>query len=379
MAHAYTPGLQVLDRVLLTKDRTLPLRGEVLVKPDDKVKADQVVARAELPNEVLSVNVVNLLGIVPKEIREYMIKREEDPVKEGEPIAENRPLIKWFKTTVPAPCDGTIETVSDVTGQVMVRKPPRHVELLAHVDGTVTSVDEGIGVEIETACAYVQGIFGIGGERVGELVMGVSSPAEELKPESINESHAGKIIVGGSFISAKTLKKAIEVGANGIIGGGVNSQDLTEWLGYEMGVAITGDEQVTTTFIITEGFGHIPMVERTFNLLKAREGQQASISGRTQIRAGVMRPEIIIPFDPSGERVPRQEDIEQGVSTGVQAGHQVRIIREPYFGQVGKVKSLPSELQQIETEAKVRVMEIQLSSGETVMIPRANVEVIETD
>jgi len=379
MTHAYTPGLQVLDRVLLNKHRTLPLPGEVLVKVGDVVRAEQIVARAELPNEVLSVNVANLLGIQANEIQEFMQKKEGDPVRKDEPIAENKPLIKWFKQRIPAPCDGTIETISKVTGQVMVRKPPRHVELEAYVDGKVISIEPGLGVEIETATSYIQGIFGIGGERSGELVMGVSCPDEELTPDKIGDAHKNKIVVGGSFIGAAALKKALQIGVKGIIVGGVNSCDLTEWLGYEIGVAITGDEPIATTFIITEGFGHVPMAGRTFSLLKSREGHRTSISGRTQIRAGVMRPEVIIPIEHSEKHVPKQEEIEEVVSTGVQVGHQVRVIREPYFGRLGTVKSLPLELTPIETEAKVRIMEVTLDSGETVTVPRANIEIIEAN
>jgi len=60
-------------------------------------------------------------------------------------------------------------------------------------------------------------------------------------------------------------------------------------------VEATGTEQVGFTLILTEGFGSIPMAGKTFALLSAHAGQPASISGATQIRAGVIRPEIIIP------------------------------------------------------------------------------------
>ncbi|GAH10649.1 unnamed protein product, partial [marine sediment metagenome] len=35
------------------------------------------------------------------------------------------------------------------------------------------------------------------------------------------------------------------------------------------------------------------------------------------------------------------------------------------------------DLQKVETESKVRVMEVKLGDGRTVMVPRANVEIIE--
>ena len=46
--------------------------------------------------------------------------------------------------------------------------------------------------------------------------------------------------------------------------------------------------------MITEGFGRISMAQNTFNLFKHFNGKIASINGSTQIRAGVIRPEVII-------------------------------------------------------------------------------------
>ena len=41
------------------------------------------------------------------------------------------------------------------------------------------------------------------------------------------------------------------------------------------------------------------------------------------------------------------------------------------------VAALPAELQEIPTGAHVRVLEAQLNTGERVVVPRANVEIIQ--
>ncbi len=53
------------------------------------------------------------------------------------------------------------------------------------------------------------------------------------------------------------------------------------------------------------------------------------------------------------------------------------LIREPYFGILGKVVSLPVNLQKLASESKVRVLEAELEDGRRVIVPRANVEIIE--
>jgi hypothetical protein len=46
---------------------------------------------------------------------------------------------------------------------------------------------------------------------------------------------------------------------------------------------------------------------------------------------------------------------------------------------IGTVKDLPSEPQALESGSKARVLDVELTSGEVVTVPRANVELIEGD
>jgi hypothetical protein len=272
----------------------LPLPGTLLAKNGDAVTSHQAVARAELPGKVYPINLANQLSIAPDEITDYLVKKQGDAVQKDEILAENKPFIKWFKTEVRSPVAGTIESLSTVTGQVLLREPPQVLNLLAYIDGRVVETIPQQGVVVETACSLVQGIFGIGGEVWGELVLAVTSPDEPLGPAHLVPNMKGKVVVGGSFLPAETMARAKELGIAGLVVGGIHDKDLRALLGYDLGVAITGTEQVGFTLILTEGFGTIPMASKTFRLLSMHAGQKASISGSTQIRAGVIRPEIII-------------------------------------------------------------------------------------
>ncbi|MDP1767679.1 MAG: hypothetical protein Q8L74_02610 [Nitrospirota bacterium] len=374
MAHSYTPGLTVTEQATIRRRRLLSLPGTVLVTAGETVRANQPVARAELPGKVYPLNLANQLGVAPDEINEYLIKKAGDPVNKDEILAENKPLIKWFKTEVLSPITGVVESLSTVTGQVLLREPPRVLELLGYVDGLIVEVIPQQGVVVETDCSLVQGIFGIGGETRGEIVMAVTSPDDVLTPRHLTPAMKGKVVVGGSFISSEALTRAKEVGVAGLVIGGIHDKDLRALLGYDLGVAITGTEQVGFTLILTEGFGTIPMADKTFNLLSAHAGQEASISGATQIRAGVIRPEIIIPKSGSAGR---RGAVTMPEREGIRIGDQVRIIRDPLFGKIGEVASLPPDLQKIPTESEVRVMEVRFADGSRVMIPRTNIELIE--
>ncbi|MFO0729829.1 MAG: hypothetical protein U0361_02330 [Nitrospiraceae bacterium] len=110
MAHSYTPGLTVTDRATVLRRRILPLPGTVLAKVGDEVRAATPVARAELPGKVMPLNLANQLGIAPDEIKEYLVKKEGDPVQKDDILAENKPLIKWFKTEIRSPITGKVES-----------------------------------------------------------------------------------------------------------------------------------------------------------------------------------------------------------------------------------------------------------------------------
>lgn len=358
----------------------------MLVAVGDLVQRDQVVARTEMPGDVVTVNLVNRLGITPQELPRYMLKKEGDAVAVGEPLAETHPLIKWFKTVIKSEVDGVVESISPVTGQVILRRPPAPVEIAAYVDGVVAELIEDEGVHVEVEGALVQGIFGVGGERWGTLHQVATSRDQDLLPDQIDAECDGKIVVGGGLVTSDAIAKAAEVGAVAVIGGGIRDGDLRDLLGYDLGVAITGSEDIGVSVVITEGFGKMAMAPRTFDILSSCSGREASVSGATQIRAGVLRPEIIVPNigsdraaaktdDDTEERVPaRPGESHKG---GLVLGDLLRIIRAPYFGRIGMVDELIADLQQIETEASVRVLRVKFEDGSTAVVPRANVELIE--
>ena len=373
MAHTYTPGLRVTRRATIRKRRQLPLTGEVLVSEGESVQRDRVVARTELPGDVTTLNLVNRLGVTPDELPTFMLKSEGEPVESGEPLAETRPFIRWFKTTVESPVTGTVESVSPVTGQVILRGPPRPVQVKAYVDGVVVESIPGEGVVVETVGAFLQGIFGIGGESWGAIHMLATSPGERLPEDRIDASCTGKILIAGGLITLDLIRKAREIGAAGLIGGGIRDHDLRSLLGYDLGVAITGAEEIDVTVVVTEGFGDIAMARKTFDILNERNGDEASMSGATQIRAGVLRPEIIVP-DTGRSTVAEASVAREGLSVG----DPIRTIRAPYFGKTGVVTWLPSDLAPVESEIRVRVLEVQFENGQRAVIPRANAERIES-
>ncbi|MGB9778507.1 MAG: hypothetical protein ACPLW8_03795 [Candidatus Bathyarchaeales archaeon] len=369
---AYTPGLKVTPCTYIRRLRSLPLKGEVLVKKGEKVNFDTTVATCCIEGAPYIVKVAELLDVDPEETVRYILKKEGDIVRKGELLARHSSLFGLINKKVFAEVSGVIERINEITGHLTIREPPKSVEVKAYIKGKVDEVIPNEAAVIGTYAAFIQGIIGFSGERFGEIRVAVSNPEQVLEADMITENDAGKIIVGGSLVTYEALEKARKAKVNGIVVGGARMEDLESILRTRIGVAITGRENIEFTLILTEGFGKLPMSENTFSVLKENEGKIAAINGTTQVRAGVLRPEIIIPLEVT-ERSRKEKELEEGK---MKVGSIVRIIRFPYFGAVGKVIELPIELNKIETESFVRVVRVELSDGRWVLVPRANVEII---
>ena len=63
----------------------------------------------------------------------------------------------------------------------------------------------------------------------------------------------------------------------------------------------------------------------------------------------------------------------------ISEGSKVRVIREPFFGKIGMVSSLPKELIKMNTETMTRTAEIMFDDGKKEIVPRSNLEVILSD
>ena len=379
MAKAFTPGLTVTARTTYRARRVLPITGDVLVTRGAQVKADTVVAQTFMEGDAFPMRAANILSANPKDLPGLMLKKLGDTVAKDEPIARSKGIFGMMKTEVKSAADGVLESISDATGMVIIRGPQHPVAVQAYVSGEVIEVIAGEGVVIENAVALIQGIFGVSGETHGPIAMANSAAGDTLDESHITAAMKGCVVIGGARMTAAAIKKAKTVGAAAIVSGGIDDQDLRDFLGHDIGVAVTGSERTGITLIITEGFGDVAMAARTFKLLASHAGRVASVNGATQIRAGVMRPEIVIPLDAAhhGSGAGPAAAAGGAVAGMLEIGTSVRVIRDPYFGVLGTVAALPEQPAVLGSGSRARVLEVATVDGSRITVPRANVEVID--
>ncbi|MCB0319903.1 MAG: hypothetical protein KDD60_03195 [Bdellovibrionales bacterium] len=374
MSRAFTPGLLAVASTPIMRKRELPVPGEILVNIGDRIQASDEVARAELPGELYILRLPERMGLEPFEVLEGLKVKPKDVVSAGDLICEQRILFGLLSTSFRAPEGGTIEFIAEQTGHVGLRLPPNTLSLNAYISGSVSAIEPGKSVTLSAEHAFIQGIFGVGGERQGTLNILNIDPGQEVTPEILQNVEPHSICVGGARPTLESLHYARDKGIAGIVCGSIDDQVLSAFLGYELGIALTGDEDIPFTLIITEGFGCLPISERVGRALEGLQGNSASINGKTQVRAGAVRPELIV-SNAAGDKTHDKSTLTADSLT-LKIGAHVRLIRVPYFGEFAEVIELPIQEEVISTGARTRVLRAKLASGEVVTIPRANVELV---
>ncbi len=344
--HANSPGLRSVAWISLRRRRILPLGGSVIVSVGDAVQPRTVLAESRLPGKLTAVDAASRLGVAPAALPGLMRKSGGDAVAAGELLAVNRSLFGLLRSELRAPVAGRIATVSTVSGQVIIEGEAEPVRVESFLAGKVAEVLPGLGAVVEGGGAWVQGICGYGGEAVGVMRRAAAGPEASLDLGAVTgedgeDALAGAVLLCGAGAAAADLRAAAEAGAAAVIAGGIDAGAVDEFLDTDGGAAAIGSSTGTMVLVLTEGFGNLPMSERTWDLLLSHIGRTTCVSGRTQIRAGVVRPEVIVPLpEPDGlDAADASADRERGLRPGA----RVRIVRASDFGAVAIIDEILPE------------------------------------
>ncbi len=373
MSDLYRSGLRVGGQEVIRRSRRLPVGGKVLVEVGDTVTPDQVIAQINPGGYIQYVDIPAQLDIMPDNLGRFIAVREGDMVEEGDLIASRPEPLGFFSKRVVSPMAGTIERVSRRTGRVTIRGLP--VPIRAFIPGTVVSVKPEEEVVIETAGALVQGIFGVGPEITGILKVVSLNRHLTLSKNDLGVEFRGMILVCCFKVSLSAIEEAARLGVRAIVCGSADKQDLDRFLGEAIGAGTTGHEEIPLSLVITEGFGSLAMVPETFKLLQSLDGRRASVSGATQIRAGIVRPEVIVP----NQLGPMDTTAGVGLDlrlASLREGSRVRVLQGRGFGQTGTVTEIFPGLVTNDVGARLRMAEVDLGGGIRIKVARTNLELI---
>ncbi|MGD1995934.1 MAG: hypothetical protein PVH62_04080 [Anaerolineae bacterium] len=344
----YPPQTIATPLMVIRRKRVLPAPGEIFVREGEQVEPVQVIGRAMVPTEFHIVNVARSLRVTASVASERLKVGPGQQVKRGQVLAGR---------SCRSPIGGTV--TGSGGGRVLIEAPPREVELRANLYGVVSEVLPGRGVVIRATGALIQGIWGNGKEGAGVLRVLVEDREEPLRPEMVDASCRGTVVVGGSQVDLEALERAIEIQVRGIISGGLSPELLSEAV------------RAPLPIIVTEGLDVVPMCSRIYRLLAANDGREAVLDAHFQSQWGVTRPEVIVPLQAEPD-----PDVPPDMESPLELGDTVRVTRGPHLGVVGDIVGLSAW---VPTPAGDRLPAARLEAednGEDLLVPLLNLEVM---
>ncbi len=192
---------------------------------------------------------------------------------------------------------GTISKIDKHKIWIKSREVSR--KLYAYLKGEIIESDDYWSVTIKSKAYALAGSYGIAGERFGKII---TLDKKELTPNDLNLEFKENIIVVNGKIAEGTLEKAEELDIPAIIASGCDLGTIRRYVGENFIPGITGGEEVKTGLILMNAFSSVESIGERFNVFKRYEDKYMSINGTTHIRAGAIRPEILI-FPDEGDNI----------------------------------------------------------------------------
>ncbi|MFO7941583.1 MAG: hypothetical protein R6U92_02930 [Bacillota bacterium] len=221
-----------------------------------------------------SVNIVEDLKVWPAVAWMHVRVREGDLVEEGEILAAaaGSSGANYAYT----PFEGVVERFDREAGKIVISRFVEEHTVKAYIAGEVEEFVEGRGVQIRGRVARIGGVFGAGGEAIGELHMIGSAP-------DLEESPAGAILAFSGPIGSDMFLRALERKPAGLVVGGVDWREVRRLSGEDRDLPI----------VLISGFGRVAMPHQVSAALSRFDGEIISMSGSGPSGAEVVLPDVV--------------------------------------------------------------------------------------
>ena len=347
------PVNHIIGLTSIVRERLLPVSGTVLVRLNQKVSPNDVIAETNWAREHVLLDVAGALRVNPNVADRLVKYKVDDRVVASAEVAVGKGL---FPRSVRAPREGRVVAVGG--GQVLLEVGETKVELRAGIPGTIIEIIPNRGAIIQTAGSLIQGVWGNGRIDSGLLVNIAEKPDGVLTIARLDVSLRGSILLAGMVKDAETLQAAAELPVRGLI------------LSSLYPSLIQQAREMRYPIMVTDGFGPLPMNSAAYKLLSTNAKREVTVNAEVYDRYTGARPEIIIPL-PISSSPPALREAETFAP-----GLQVRMRRPPAMGMIGLIVAIKPGLTLLPSGLRAQAADVKLENDEMVVVPLVNLEVV---
>jgi len=342
------------------RERMLPETavGITHVVKGKTVNLRDVIAQGSVPARFVFIDAMPILRLRrPEELDSLIIPEIGENVEEGQVLAGRR---TDRGRRVFSPVNGIFLYAGE--GRLIIQETPAVIDVEAGLVGNVIEVYPNRGAVIEAYGALVQGVWGNGRRVIGALRLEPEDGLESIfDDQAIGQRYSGTVVLTRRALKDISLSVIADQSIGGVIAPSMDPALIERAL------------HLPAAILLTEGFGDLRMSNQLYSLLEEFVERQATVDAIVPDRwEDTNRPEVFINLPArSGDRPPAPR-IEQPV----RVGEQVRLTRAPHIGSIGEITHLPKTPRLLDNGLRVPCAQVVLVTGESVMVPLANLEVL---
>lgn len=343
----------ILPLTTVVRTRMLPGNGRILARVGQKVTPTDVVGDSVVGRKYMIVDFARGLNLLPKKAAAFLKVKKGQKVAHGEILAESTDL---FPRIVESPAEGRIVAIGG--GKMVLETGGSMFELVAGIPGVISEVIADRGVVIRATGAIVQGLYGNGRLETGIMLSMFEKPDEIFTNTNMDVNLRGLIIIAGHVNNPAVIKNAAELPLRGMILASISPSVLP---------AVA---QAPFPVLVIDGFGERPMNSAAFKLLTTNVKRDVTLNAEFYDRQKGTRPEVFIPL-PVTQEPPEPRETETFAP-----GQTVRVCYLAHPSVIGTVVQLRPGLSALPSGLNAPAAEIRLETGEQVLVPLTNLEVL---
>lgn len=233
------------------------------------------------------VNIADKIGCPPRKALRYLKRQVGDFVYQGDLLAQR---LETYSGQTPAlvraPSTGVITAIDKKTALLTIQYTLTPFDFKAHVSGKVTDVVDYTSITICYRGTRLEGKLGLGKETHG-IFRWVENP-DNLATLDL----AGTVLSINFAPDFELLKHLTNMRITALVIAGVEEAELVKFMGKELGIINTGNENLPYSILIMAAFAQKNFDFATQNLFAKMDQAQCYVQTHTRIRAGVARPSI---------------------------------------------------------------------------------------